>query len=63
MTEIGSRARRRPGRRLLATAATAVTLIGGSVAVSLNAGAAVPPAQNGWTLVFSDDFTGAAGSG
>ncbi|MDQ1659940.1 MAG: hypothetical protein QOD41_5023, partial [Cryptosporangiaceae bacterium] len=28
-----------------------------------NAGAAVPPAPSGMTLVFSDDFNGTAGSG
>jgi beta-glucanase (GH16 family) len=43
--------------------AAGATLVIASVTATLDAGAAVPPAQNGWTLTFSDDFNGKAGSG
>jgi beta-glucanase (GH16 family) len=54
-----------PGRnRFLAGIAAAVVLVGGSVAAALHAHAAIPPTTApGWTLAFSDDFAGAAGSG
>jgi hypothetical protein len=56
--------RSRPRGRLLAAVATAVVLVGGSVAAALHAEASVPPTTApGWSLTFSDDFTGAAGSG
>jgi hypothetical protein len=41
----------------------ALALAGASIATAVNAGAAVPPPPSGWTTVFSDDFTGAAGTG
>lgn len=56
------------GRRLLAVAATAA--LAALVGVPASAGAAgtsrpsdVPPPPSGWSTVFSDDFTGSAGSG
>src|SRR5947199_99229 len=50
--------------RFLATASAVVLLVGVSVAVALQAQASVPPTTSaGWKLDFSDDFTGAAGSG
>ena len=49
-------------RRLLAAAA--VVIAGGASAVFVaQADAAVPPAPSGMSLIFSDDFTGAAGTG
>ncbi|MFB9334925.1 carbohydrate-binding protein [Actinoplanes octamycinicus] len=49
-------------RRFLAVAA-ATLVVGASVAVVSQAEAAVPPPPSGMSLVFSDDFTGAAGTG
>ncbi|GIF36438.1 carbohydrate-binding protein [Actinoplanes xinjiangensis] len=49
-------------RKLLATA-TAMLAVGASVTFVASADAAVPAAPAGMTLVFSDDFTGAAGTG
>jgi hypothetical protein len=50
-------------RRLIAAAAAAVaTAAAATVAAALHADAAVPPTPSGWTLVWSDDFTGAANS-
>ncbi|MCW3841130.1 carbohydrate-binding protein [Micromonospora yasonensis] len=52
---------RRPRRRLaLAAFAVATTTV--LAAVSVTAHAAVPPPPTGWSLVWSDDFTGAAGT-
>ncbi|NES16965.1 MULTISPECIES: carbohydrate-binding protein [Micromonospora] len=52
---------RRPRRRLaLAVAALATTTA--VATVSLTAHAAVPPPASGWSLVWSDDFAGAAGT-
>ncbi|MBX6355353.1 MAG: carbohydrate-binding protein [Micromonosporaceae bacterium] len=49
------------GRRLLA-AASALGVALGMATVTLAARAAVPPTPSGWTLTFSDDFTGPAGA-
>ncbi|MEV6344989.1 carbohydrate-binding protein [Actinoplanes sp. NPDC051851] len=49
-------------RRLLALIASLLT-IGASVTFVATAEAAVPTAPSGMSLVFSDDFTGAAGTG
>ncbi|GAA4592623.1 hypothetical protein BJY16_000696 [Actinoplanes octamycinicus] len=43
--------------------AAATLVVGASVAVVSQAEAAVPPPPSGMSLVFSDDFTGAAGTG
>jgi beta-glucanase (GH16 family) len=54
-----------PNRRRLALAATAALLAGlltATLNAALGASAAVP-APSGWTPVFTDDFTGAAGTG
>src|SRR5205809_5922214 len=48
--------------RLFAVAA-AVVLLTAALSGRTTANAAVPPTQPGWTLMFSDDFNGAAGSG
>src|SRR5919109_1360707 len=45
---------------LLLGAATTAMLV--TAALTLSARAAVPPTPSGWTLAFSDDFNGAAGS-
>ena len=50
---------RRARRRLLVIAA-AVTTLAAFVTTALQAGAAVPPTPSGWSLVWSDDFNGAA---
>jgi beta-glucanase (GH16 family) len=55
--------RRRPRLRLLAVAATAVTLAGASMWVSVHAQAAAPPVPTGWTQTFLDDFNGSSLSG
>jgi beta-glucanase (GH16 family) len=47
-------------RRLIAAAAAMLAVVPVAIAVNLSANAAVPPAQPGWSTVFSDDFTGAA---
>jgi hypothetical protein len=52
---------RRP--RLVAVGLVALAMVAASMATALTAGAAVPPPPSGWTTVFSDDFTGAAGTG
>jgi beta-glucanase (GH16 family) len=54
--------RRRLRRLLLAVVAAAAT-VAATVAVAPGAGASIPPPPSGWTTVFSDDFTGPAGSG
>ncbi|BBH64583.1 endo-1,3-beta-glucanase [Actinoplanes sp. OR16] len=48
--------------RLLAAAAAALA-VAASITIVSSAEAAVPPAPSGMSLVFSDDFTGAAGTG
>ena len=61
-----NRAGRLPVRRKLRLGIAgfaALALAGLSIAAAVNAGAAVPPPPSGWTTVFSDDFTGAAGTG
>src|SRR4051812_23717981 len=50
------------GRRLFAAGA-AIVAVGASVTFISQADAAVPGAPAGMTTVFSDDFTGAAGTG
>src|SRR5256885_2194439 len=53
-----------PRVRILAVTAVAVALAAASLAAAIHAQAAVPPTTGaGWNLSFSDDFTGAAGSG
>lgn len=53
--------RSRRGRQLLAvTSALVVTL--GTLTAALTARAAVPPTPTGWSLTFSDDFNGSAGT-
>jgi carbohydrate binding protein with CBM6 domain/glycosyl hydrolase family 16 len=47
--------------RLLAVASATLT-VAGSVALAVNADAALPPPPSGWTQVWADDFTGAANS-
>ncbi|WP_336204672.1 glycoside hydrolase family 16 protein [Nonomuraea sp. LPB2021202275-12-8] len=49
-------------RRLAAMAAAVVALSGLLVHVAVSASAAVPPTPSGWSLVWSDDFNGSAGS-
>ncbi|BFU42599.1 carbohydrate-binding protein [Krasilnikovia sp. MM14-A1004] len=56
------RTRPRRGRRLFAVAAT-LAAVAASTTFVLDAEAAVPGAPSGMSLVFSDDFTGAAGTG
>ncbi|GAB1694183.1 carbohydrate-binding protein [Krasilnikovia sp. M28-CT-15] len=56
------RTRPRRGRRLFAVAAT-LAAVAASATFVLDAEAAVPGAPSGMSLVFSDDFTGAAGTG
>jgi hypothetical protein len=51
---------RRRLRRGLTVAAAAVVTAGASIAVALHANASLPPTPSGWTLVWSDDFNGAA---
>jgi beta-glucanase (GH16 family) len=51
----------KPARRLLGATAAAGALTLGLI-VTLTANASVPPTPSGWTLVWSDDFTGAAGT-
>src|SRR4051812_15273580 len=53
---------KRTGRRLL-TAAAALVAVGASATFVMRADAAVPGPPAGMSLVFSDDFTGAAGTG
>jgi len=53
---------RSTGRKLFAVAAV-VMAVGATATFTMNANAAVPGAPSGMTTVFSDDFTGAAGSG
>jgi hypothetical protein len=44
----------------LIVAAACATMLGASMALALSAGAAVPPTPSGWSLLWSDDFTGSA---
>src|SRR6185369_17031805 len=53
---------RSTGRKLFAAAAVVVA-VGATATFTMNANAAVPGAPSGMTTVFSDDFTGAAGTG
>jgi beta-glucanase (GH16 family) len=62
MTADLSTRRRLVRRRILAAGAVVAAAVA-SVAVSYHADAAVPPAPSGMSLVFSDDFTGAANTG
>ena len=50
-------------RRLLLAAVTAAAIVVATMTITPRARASVPPPPSGWTTVFSDDFTGAAGSG
>ena len=52
---------RRPGRRALLAGASALVLVGASF-VTVTANADVPATPDGFELVFSDDFDGAAGA-
>jgi hypothetical protein len=61
MEPIPQRRSRRP--RLILAGAAALALVAASLATALDAGAAVPPPPSGWTTVFSDDFSGASGTG
>ena len=56
------RTRVRTARTLLAGVA-ALAAITASVLATTNARASVPPTPSGWNLVWSDDFTGTAGTG
>jgi hypothetical protein len=56
-----ARSRRRSTRLRQLLLAAVVALV--TVAVAPYASASIPPAPTGWNTVFSDDFTGAAGSG
>ncbi|MEU8236787.1 carbohydrate-binding protein [Actinoplanes missouriensis] len=49
--------------RSLRVLAAAALVVAASVTIVTTADAAVPPPPSGMTLVFSDDFTGAAGTG
>jgi beta-glucanase (GH16 family) len=62
MTEIVTAPPRRSRRRRLLAVGSAVVAIGASVTGIYQAEAAVPPPPAGMTLVFSDDFDGAANS-
>ncbi|WP_240197532.1 glycoside hydrolase family 16 protein [Nonomuraea lactucae] len=52
----------RARRRLAALAVALATLAGLLVHAAVTASAAVPPTPSGWSLVWSDDFNGTAGS-
>jgi hypothetical protein len=62
MDESAPRKRMPKARKLLAVA-VAVVAVGATATFATNADAAVPGAPSGMTTVFSDDFTGAAGTG
>ncbi|WP_173056348.1 carbohydrate-binding protein [Phytohabitans houttuyneae] len=51
--------RPRRGRVLIAAAAVS-TVVAGMLAVTMNANASLPSTPSGWSLVWADDFTGAA---
>jgi Carbohydrate binding module (family 6)/F5/8 type C domain/Glycosyl hydrolases family 16 len=59
----GMPARSRRWTRLGVAGLAALTVAGAWVATAVHAKAAVPPTPSGWNLMFSDDFTGPAGSG
>ncbi|MFF9622552.1 glycoside hydrolase family 16 protein [Streptomyces griseosporeus] len=60
----GTRSRRRPLRRSLVAAFSALGIAAAAATLaSPSASASAPPAPSGWTQVFVDDFTGPAGSG
>ena len=61
-TSAGPPARPRSHVRLLVAVLAAIVLVGAWVTTRLPARATVP-APSGWTLVFSDDFNGAASTG
>jgi hypothetical protein len=54
---------RRRSTRLLVAGAAVLAALFASVVTAMNARAAVPPAPAGWTLAWSDDFTGGSGTG
>ncbi len=54
---------RHAGRRLLLAAVAILAALAAMAAVLPKAGATIPPPPSGWTTAFSDDFTGASGSG
>ncbi|GAA1810629.1 carbohydrate-binding protein [Luedemannella flava] len=47
-------------RRRVMLAAVAATVLAGTAAVTVNANASVPSTPSGWSLQWSDDFTGSA---
>ncbi|GGL79341.1 endo-1,3-beta-glucanase [Streptomyces fumigatiscleroticus] len=60
----GTRHRRRPVRRALVAAVSALGLAAAAAAVlTPSASASAPTPPSGWTQVFVDDFNGTAGSG
>jgi beta-glucanase (GH16 family) len=60
----GTRPRRRPLRRALVGAFSALGLAAAAASLAApSAGAAAPSPPSGWTQVFLDDFTGPAGTG
>ena len=64
----GTRVRRRGsaprlGRRIRLTALAAICALLSGITFATTASAAAPGAPSGWSTVFSDDFTGSAGSG
>ncbi|WP_432989142.1 ricin-type beta-trefoil lectin domain protein [Dactylosporangium sp. CA-233914] len=54
---------KRRGRLALLVSAAVVVVAGASVAALPDAGASVPATPAGWTQIFADDFSGAAGTG
>ncbi|GHF44186.1 glycoside hydrolase family 16 protein [Streptomyces griseosporeus] len=60
----GTRSRRRPLRRALVAAISALGIAAAAATLaSPSASASAPPAPSGWTQVFVDDFNGPAGTG
>ncbi|MFE2261537.1 glycoside hydrolase family 16 protein [Streptomyces griseosporeus] len=60
----GTRSRRRPLRRALVAAVSALGIAAAAATLaSPSASASAPPAPSGWTQVFVDDFNGPAGTG
>ncbi|MFF9277166.1 glycoside hydrolase family 16 protein [Streptomyces griseosporeus] len=60
----GTRSRRRPLRRALVAAFSALGIAAAAATLaSPSASASAPPAPSGWTQVFLDDFNGPAGTG
>ncbi|MEU6021695.1 carbohydrate-binding protein [Micromonospora sp. NPDC047134] len=63
MTPVPAAAPALPARRRLSLAmALLITATTGLAGLTATADAAVPPPPSGWSLVWSDDFTGAAGT-